>query len=218
MSINLLTEDFDETTIPEKFKDPQSGDLRLQALINSYSELEKRMSAGSPVPKTPEEYCVDCSHGLFEPDMGVNRRLHEKGLTQEQMQEVYDLAAERMVPMIADLVREFQADREVEKLIAHFGGAEKWREVSRQLLAFGHRNLSPDMLDNLSGSFDGVLVLEKMMRSEEPGLKRISENSDSAGEEDLRSMMRNPRYWRDRDPAFVSKVTEGFQKVYGSNG
>ena len=27
-------------------------------------------------------------------------------------------------------------------------------------------------------------------------------------------MMRDPRYWRDRDPSFVQKVTEAFQKMY----
>lgn len=215
MTINLLTEDLDETTIPEKFKDPESGALRVQALINSYGELEKRMSSTAGAPKTPEEYCIDCAHGLFEPDAEVNRRLHAKGLTQEQVQEVYDLAAERMVPMIAELSREFQADREVEKLVSHFGGAEKWREVSRQILAFGRKNLAPDVLENLSGSFEGVLALHKMMKSDEPGLKRHSEPTPSTGEKDLQAMMRDPRYWRDRDPAFVSKVTEGFRSLYG---
>ncbi len=28
-------------------------------------------------------------------------------------------------------------------------------------------------------------------------------------------MMRDPKYWRDKDPAFVAKVTEGFKSVYG---
>lgn len=29
-------------------------------------------------------------------------------------------------------------------------------------------------------------------------------------------MMRDPKYWRDQDPSFIKKVTEGFQKVYGN--
>lgn len=32
---------------------------------------------------------------------------------------------------------------------------------------------------------------------------------------ELQSMMRDPKYWRDQDPSFVAKVTEGFQKLYG---
>ncbi|MCB1563471.1 MAG: hypothetical protein KDJ75_07850 [Alphaproteobacteria bacterium] len=215
MTINLLTEGLDEATIPEKFKDPESGALRLGTLLSSYEALERKMSARQLTPASHEDYCIECAHGMFTPDTEVNRRLHEKGLTQEQVQEVYDLAAERLVPMVAELVAEFQADRELERLERHFGGSEKWQAVSRQLLAFGHKNLEPTVLDNLAGSFEGVLALYRMMKSEEPGLERRAEPVNADGEKDLHSMMRDPRYWRDRDPAFISKVTEGFQTLYG---
>ena len=215
MTTNLLTEDLDEQTIPEKFKDPESGAVRLQAIINSYNELEKRMSRQPAAPKSPEEYSIDCSHGLFEADPDINLRLHEKGFTHEQAQELYDLAAEKMVPMINQVAGEFQADREVEKLIAHFGGPEKWKEVSRQLLAFGQKNLPADVLDNLSSSFEGVLALQRMMKSEEPALKKGEASPSALNENDLQTMMRDPRYWRDKDPAFVAKVTEGFRSLFG---
>lgn len=32
---------------------------------------------------------------------------------------------------------------------------------------------------------------------------------------DLDALMRDPRYWRDRDPAVVKQVTEGFNRIYG---
>jgi sulfur transfer protein SufE len=214
MSVNLLTENLDETTIPEKFKDQDTGAMRVQALINSYNELEQKMSARPAPPKSVEEYCIDCSHGLFEADHEVNNRLHAKGLTQEQMQEVYDLAAERLVPMIADLAQEFSADAEVEKLIAHFGGPEQWKEVSRQLLSFGQRSLPADVLDNLSSSYEGVLALHKMMKSGDPSLRQEAQTQTSMDELELKSMMRDPRYWREKDPVFVAKVTEGFKKMY----
>ena len=215
MTTNLLIEDIDPEIIPEKFKNPETGAIRLDALVNSYAELEKKMSAGPTAPKSPEEYCVNCDHGLFEPDGEVNRRLHAKGMTQEQVQEVYDLAAEKMVPMIKTVATDFSADREVEKLVNHFGGPEAWKEVSRQLLAFGQRNVPADVLENLSSSYEGVLALYKMMKSEEPSLKKQSENPSVLGEQDLQSMMRDPKYWRDKDPAHIAKVTEGFKNVYG---
>ena len=216
MNVNLLTEDLDETTIPDKFKDPETKALRLQAMIDSYNALERKMSQNPSAPKSPEDFCIDCSHGLFQPDPEINRRLHEKGFTHEQAQEVYDLAAEKMVPMITDMAAEFDADREVEKLTAHYGGAERWREMSRQLLAFGQKNLPADVLDNLSSSFEGVLALERMMKSEEPALQRSADIPAGMDEKELSSMMRDPRYWRDRDPAFVAKVTEGFQNMFGN--
>lgn len=216
MSVNLLTDDLDETTIPDKFKDQESGALRLQALINSYREMEKKLSGLPAAPKSPEEYCIDCSHhGMFEPDAEINHRLHSKGFTNDQAQEVYDLAAEKMVPMVAQIANDFKADNELEKLVGHFGGPDKWQEVSRQLLAFGQRNLPEDVLNSLSSSYEGVLALERMMKSEEPGLKKETAKFEGTDEKDLQSMMKDPRYWRDKDPAFVAKVTEGFKSVYG---
>lgn len=212
---NLLIEDIDPAIVPEKFKNPESGAIRLDALVNSYAELEKKMSSRPAPPKTPEEYCINCDHGMFEPDVDVNRRLHERGFTQEQAQAVYDMAAEKMVPMMKDLAHDMRADREVEKLVNHFGGPENWKEVSRQLLNFGQRNLPADVLDNLSSSYEGVLALHRMMKSDEPGLKRQSENPSRMDEQELSTMMRDPRYWKDRDPAHIAKVTEGFKTIYG---
>ncbi len=204
-----------DNEIPEKFKDSKTGELKADALLKSYCELEKKMSEKPGAPKTPEEYCIECGHGLFEPDEGINKRLHEKGFSQEQAQEVYDLAAEKFVPMVADVSADLHAERELEKLINHFGGAENWTEVSRQLLAFGQKAMPEDVLDGMASTFEGVLALEKMMKSEEPGLKGNAQSPEATSEKDLKAMMRDPRYWKQKDPAFVAKVTQGFEKMYG---
>lgn len=209
MTENLLNAD-----IPEKFRDPETGDVKLDVLLRSYHELEKKLSQTPSVPKTAQDYTIDVSHGLFDIDSDVNERLHKCGCTAEQVQEVYNLAAEKLVPMIMGMRSEFEADREVEKLIQHFGGVEKWKEISRQLLAFGQKHLTQDVLENLASSYEGVLALQRMMKSEEPGLKRDHVTSNAVDEQDLQSMMRDPKYWRDRDPAFVAKVTDGFKKIY----
>ncbi|MCB9996621.1 MAG: hypothetical protein H6869_09315 [Rhodospirillales bacterium] len=206
----------EQMMIPEKFRDLQTGELRADALLRSYTELERKLSTVPKPPASPDEYCVDCSHGLFEPDADINKRLFDQGFTLEQVQAVYDLAAEKFVPMVLELAQEFKADREVERLVAAFGGEEKWAEVSRQLLAFGKKNLPPEVLSSLSGSFEGVMALYRMMKGQEPGLSmQAQNNAASMDAPDLNSMMRDPRYWRDRDPAYVAKVTEGFQKMYG---
>lgn len=215
MTVNLLTEDLDTSMIPDKFKDPESGDFRVQAMLNSYSALEKKMSSSPSAPTSPQEYKIDCSHGMFEPDMEVNERMHKMGLNNEQAQDVYDMAVEKMMPMIARMAGEFKADSEVERLMNHFGGSEKWAEVSRQLLAFGQKNLPEDVLENLSSSYEGVLALHRMMKTGEPTLRKEAPATGAAGEKDLQSMMRDPKYWRDKDPAFVEKVTQGFQNMYG---
>lgn len=215
MEMNLLTEGLDIQAVPQKFKDAQTGAINVPAIVNSYTELERKMSEKPSAPKTPEDYCIDCKHGLFEPDADVNQRLHAKGLTQEQMQEVYDLAVEKLVPMIMDLASDFQAEREVEKLIAHFGGQENWKEVSRQLLAFGQKSLPADVLENLSSSYEGVMALYRMMKGEEPQIMKLEAKPENETDmNEIKSMMRDPKYWKEKDPATVAKVTEGFKKLY----
>lgn len=203
-------------TIPDKFKDPSTGELKVESLLTSYSELEKRLSKTPSAPKSPDDYCVNCDHGYFTIDKDLNTKLHAKGFTNEQVQTVYDLAAEKMVPMVFQMAADYNAEREIEKLVKHFGGDEKWREVSRQLLAFGQKALPADVLETLSSSFEGVMALHRMMKGEEPGLSRTESAGNKHGELELQSMMRDPKYWRDQDPSFVAKVTEGFQKMYGN--
>ena len=112
----MTTENPVTGNVPEKFRDPKTGAVRIEALLASYQELEKKLSAMMPRPDTPEtraavlkclgcpdshdEYEVDVSHGLFTVDNEVNRRLHSKGLTSDQVQEVYNLAAEKLMPAI----------------------------------------------------------------------------------------------------------------------
>lgn len=206
-------------TIPDKFKDPSTGELKVESLLTSYGELERKMSAAPRPPKTPGDYCINCDHGLFTADADLNAKLHAKGFTNEQVQIVYDLAAEKLVPLVFKVAADYNAEREIEKLVAHFGGAEKWAETSRQLLAFGQKALPADVLETLSSSYEGVLALHRMMKGEEPGLTRSSgseRSGGSQGEMELQSMMRDPKYWRDQDPSFIAKVTEGFQKLYGN--
>jgi hypothetical protein len=217
--------------LPDKFWDEASGEIRINALIKSYAELEKRLSSSIPEPKddetrarflraagvpaSPEEYQIAIRDNLFEPDFELNSRLHSKGFNAEQVQEVYDLAVEKMVPMILQMASEFQADREVERLIEHFGGKDQWREASRQMLTYGQKNLPPQVLEGMSSSYEGICALYKMMQSDEPqtlGSKKSIMSSNV--EKDLQSMMNDPKYWRDKDPSFIAKVTDGFKNLY----
>lgn len=243
MAENLLTSPVpgsvpDAPPVPEKFRDPQTGAVRVDALLKSYLELERRLSAPAAtaempvadlpaaapdragllkmlgVPDGPEGYCIACDHGLFHPDPAINGRLHEAGFTPEQAQLVYDLAAERMVPLIQDVAAEFQAEREVERLVTQFGGEERWRDVSRQLLAWAGKNLPRAAVEGLSTTYEGVMALYRMMSGTEPSALAMPANPAGGGEGELQALMRDPRYWRERDPSVVARVTEGFQRLY----
>lgn len=220
-----MTEDINEMIkpdgLPDKFWDAEKGEVRADALLKSYLELEKKMSASSAsllmanVPNSPDEYEIAVKDNLFEPDVDMHARLHSKGFTSEQVQEVYDLAVEKMVPMILDVAAEFQADREIERLKDHFGGDDQWNEMSRQMLSYGQRNFSPEVLKGVSSSYEGVMALYQMMQSDEPQtLGARGQSVSSNASKDLQSMMSDPKYWRDKDPAFIAKVTEGFKNMY----
>src|SRR5690606_6996825 len=111
--------------IPDKFKDAETGDLKVESLLTSYSELERKLSKMPAPPKSPDEYCIDCKHGYFEADKELNAKLHAHGFTNEQVQIVYDLAAEKLVPLVFQLAADYNAEREIEKLVKQFGGEEK---------------------------------------------------------------------------------------------
>lgn len=215
-----------DLSVPEKFRD-KDGQIRVDALLASYLELEKRFSTPKTTPQnpqdgnlltlpaTPQEYTIVISHEMFTEDDEINQRLHEKGFTNEQAQFLYDLAAEKMVPLILDIAREFEAERQIDRLIATFGSRERYLEVARQLLAYGQKHLQADVLEGLASSYDGVMALYRMMQAGKP----LSQQSDPAAETSmdetsLRSMMRDPKYWRDKDPAFVKKVSDGFRQVF----
>ena len=221
--------------VPEKFWDAEAGALRVDALLKSYRELERRLSqrAGPPtadagpedllrfrqamgIPEAPDAYSINEPHELCCADAEVNKRLHEAHFTNGQAQLVYDLAAERLVPLIAEAAAQFEADRQRERLSAHFGGDERFRQVAAQLSAWGRAKLPEPVFQALSSTAEGVLALEQMMRKEEPGLSRDSAPPARESETELRAMMRDPRYWRSREPEFVRRVTEGFRRLVSS--
>jgi len=237
----MATPEIDErparpTGVPEKFWNPETGAIRTEALLKSYLELERklgsvpsmppdeadpddrmRLLSALGVPDSPEQYHIELHHELIEPDPQINAKLHEAGFTERQAQLVYDLAADHLVPLLDQAVGQLQAAREAERLATCFGGEPAWRSTAQQIKTWGQANLSPDVFETLASSYDGVLAIHQMMQAREPAvLNEANGPRSSLAEADLTRMMRDPRYWRERDPALVAQVTEGFQRLYPS--
>jgi hypothetical protein len=222
--------------VPEKFWDVESGVVRTEALLKSYLELERKLGSMVPlptdeadqegharlmrllgVPEGPEQYQIEPRHELIAADPEINARLHEAGFTKRQAQLVYDLAADHLVPLLDEAVAELSATRDVERLAARFGGPAPWRTTAQQIKTWGEANLTPDVFATLASNYDGVLAIHQMMQAREPAV--LSESNGTRSEVDegnLARMMRDPRYWRERDPSFVAQVTEGFRRLYPS--
>jgi hypothetical protein len=221
--------------IPEKFWDEDAGAARLEDLGRSYIELERKLGGrkteaetapaeGEPVEAVeapaseppPERYAIEARHPLLQQDEALDARLLAAGFTQPQAQLVYDLAAERLLPMIEEALGEIEAQQQVERLQRHFGSPESWRHTARQLKGWGEAQLAPEVFATLSASYEGILAMHAMMRASEPELlSGGAEPPAEISEDALTLMMRDPRYWQKRDPEFVARVTAGFQKLYG---
>lgn len=203
--------------LADKFWDDKTGQVRLDALIKSYNELERKLSTlgGRDVPPGPEHYQIKLKNDLLSTDPEVNRQLHTAGFSQDQVQLVYDLAGSKLMPMIAELASMFEAENQIGRLRQHFGGEERWREVARQIDAWGRSHLPARVFEALATTYEGVVAMQSMMSGNEPGLMRQGQNADSAPTEaSLKQLMRDPRYWRTQDPAIVDQVREGFRRLY----
>lgn len=221
--------------IPEKFRDPQTGRIRTDALLQAYLDLEKRMHRmvevpgedsddeqlaayrrAMGIPDGPDGYRISHRHEMLSPDPEVNRRLHEAGFTPKQAQLVYDLAHDCVLPMLGDMQQEFDSQRGLDRLRDHFGGDSRWSDTARQVSAWGKSNLPPEVYEALAKSADGVIAMRTMMASGEPGMGRLpAPREEVLDEAELKKMMQDPRYWKKRDPAFIEKVSAGFRRIHG---
>lgn len=168
----------------------------------------------SGLPASYDRYQIKITNPLLEKDEEVLKRLFDKKFTNEQAQLVYDLASEKVIPVLDQLTVNFEAQKQLEKLVSYFGSQERFNEISRQLSSWAKENIRPEIYDALGSTYEGVIALYKMMSSNEPILGREGSKSEELSEESLRKMMEDPRYWRDKDTNYVNKITKGFERLY----
>lgn len=205
--------------IPVRFVDEKTGELKLEELIEDYLSLIERDEnlVETNIRHTPEsfdKYDIKINNPVFERDDEVLQKLFAKGFSNDQVQMVYDLAEEKVIPILDELTINFEAQKQLEKLVSYFGSKDKFDEVARLISNWAKQNLSPEVYDILGSTSEGVLTLYRMMSSNEPALSKGGAVNENLSEEKLREMMKDPKYWREKDPSYLSKIQEGFQKLY----
>lgn len=221
--------------VPEMFWDAERGSIRVDELLKAHLDLladlpvkeDGTIPASEEADAVTEEgepndaedpappYEIEPPHPLLASNDDVNLKLHQAGLSQEQAQTVYDLAADVLLPLIEDVAWEGQAARHVARLSEDFGGAEAWSRTAQQLRTWGQANLTPHVYAALASDPEGIHAMHQMMRSKEPRLVGQADASlADLDETALNEMVKDPRYWRDRDQDFVAQVTAGFKKLY----
>lgn len=201
--------------LPKKFWDTEKSEPRVEELSRSYQELER--TARAPIsndhPATARDYQLDLKD-LLEIDDDMNDQLFEKGFSNTQAQLVYDLAHEKLLPIFQTFHEDALEQQQSGELINHFGSKERFTALRPQIKAWAESNLGADVFETLSGTAKGVIAIHEMMQNREPGLSREANDTTGSSEKELKAMMNDPKYWRDRDPAVVARVKEGFKALY----
>lgn len=213
-----MVEKKEQTDIPTKFKDAKTGALKSDELLKSYLALEKKLGTGSTravLPASPDEYQIDLKSDFLTVDPEMNKRLFNLGFTNEQVQAVYDLATEKVLPLLQELADDYKSKQEMGTLEKAFGGPEQFNTIARQISAWGEKNLDPSIFDTLSCSCDGILTMHKMMNDGiEPSIRAPRGNAEVDTEDSLRKLMRDPKYWKKQDPDTLKRVEEGYKRLY----
>ena len=214
--------------IPEKFMN-QDGTLNSDALIKSYSELEKKIGTMVSVPDensdentrnkfnrmigVPENYSEYPKSELFDDD-SLGEKFHQIGLSCSQVEKIYKLAEDFLSPILSDLFAQENETTAMTELKNFFGDDDKMRDALRAINTFGQKFLPADAFDSLCATPQGIQSVYKMMQSMEPEVKTDKNSGQSLSDNDLRNMMRNPKYWRDHDAEYIRTIENGFKKLY----
>ncbi len=214
--------------IPEKFLN-QDGTLNADALMKSYNELEKKIGTMISVPNdntddavrekfnraigVPENANDYPRSTLFDDDI-VREKFHEIGLTKSQVEKIYQIAEEFLSPVLSDLFATESEANAISELKNFFGGTEKMNDALHAINSFGQKFLPRDAFDALCASPQGIQSIYNMMQSMEPHVQTDKNASENLTDDDLRRMMQDPKYWRDKEPEYVRKIENGFKKLY----
>ena len=214
--------------IPEKFLN-KDGTLNTGALLKSYSELEKKIGTMISVPGedsddvtrakfnraigVPENANEYPTNDLFD-DESLREKFLEIGLTSTQVEKIYQIANEFLSPVINELFDMQNETNAINELKNFFGDDEKMYEAMRAINSFGEKYLPRDAFDALCASPQGIRGIYAMMQSIEPTVQTDDAPQKNLTENDLRRMMRDPKYWRDMNEEYVRKIENGFKKLY----
>ena len=214
--------------IPEKFLN-EDGTLNTEALMKSYSELERkigsmitvptsdsddntkqRFNRAIGVPETADEYPENEIFG----DENIRKKFHEIGLTTTQVEKIYSIATEFLSPVVSELFSKQNEADAIAELKNFFGTTEKMNDALNAIKTFGEKFLPNDAFEELCSTPQGIQSIYRMMQSMEPAVQTEKNETKNLTDEQLRRMMRDPKYWRDSDPEYIRKIENGFKKLY----
>ena len=219
--------------ISDKFWDADSKSVNVEALSTSYNTLEKKLGKrtedltkqirqdmdNQKIKNVPKEYEIKLPDDLPEDvQIEVNKeqplmkwwseKAREMGFSQDQFNEGINQFVNNEINGLPN----------IEKEMLDLGDNAKERVESADLWAKKH--LSEDAyntISNLASTSQGIKTLEEIMslnkKSVMPSTPTAIEGKPTL--DDLRSMMKDPRYWKDgeKDNAYIQRVSKLFEQI-----
>jgi len=132
---------------------------------------------------------------------------HKNGYSQERFEEGIELYRKALPePEVQDL--------DAERAILGESANERIKAAS----LFAEKEFGEEHGEEIKRLFEtagGVKVMEAMMKKmKSGGIGSDTPPVPELTEAQLTEMMGDERYWKDKDPAFIQKVTDGFSKLY----
>ena len=138
--------------------------------------------------------------------------LQENKIPDSQIEFLTQLIKEIVLKSVKNIQEKFNSLKELMKLENFFGGEERFNEVSKQITIWATKNLPTDLFNNLNTTYLGVISLYNMMSNDhEQTFINQEFQKDFLTEQDLKSMMQNPKYWRDKDKNFIRQIDDGWK-------
>ena len=219
--------------ISDKFWDADSKSVNVEALSTSYNTLEKKLGKrtedltkqirqdmdNQKSKNVPKEYEIKLPDDLPE-DVQIDidkeqplmkwwsEKAKEMGFSQDQFNEGISQFVNNEIGGLPNIEQE----------MLDLGDNAKERVESANLWAKKH--LSEDAyntISNLASTSNGIKTLEEIMslnkKSVMPSTPTAIEGKPTL--DDLRSMMKDPRYWKDgeKDNGYIQRVTKLFEAI-----
>tara|TARA_R110002051_G_scaffold14690_3_gene47109 strand:+ start:7923 stop:8675 length:753 start_codon:yes stop_codon:yes gene_type:complete len=217
--------------VPEKFWDKDNNEVKIEDLGLSYKALEKKLGSrtedlsaqiredikNESKASVPEDYEISLPELPENVNIDVDAEMpllqwwkqtaREKGMSQDEFNQGVE----------AFVNNEIQGLPNVDNEKGLLGENASTRIEAADL--WSKKNLSEDTyntLSSLASTANGVKAIEELMALNKdapiPNIQTAIEAAPSP--DDLRSMMKDVRYWKDgeRDPAYVKKVTDMYEK------
>ncbi len=209
-------------SLPDEMRSTWAEEVKAQLAQDEewLKPIREQWEAG--LPRAPEQYDLDAIElpdGIvLDPESPMLAEAAEwakgVGLPQERFGELLALGAKLLAPSpsLEERVAAFGADfrpratAATNQALTAAGADAESKGAVQALLA---DIMSPEALRGLE-----ILLAA---RGEKPMPDERGQGvAQAVTQETLESMVRDPRYWRDRDPAFVRQVDDGYRRLYPS--